>query len=441
MIADTNTGEEFELTEQLNAARLSGMQLLVLALCFLVTAFDGMDAQIIAFAAPWMGPDLGIKEGQLGIVFAAATVGMAVGAASLGYLGDLWGRKRIIVITVLMFAVCTPLAALASNLNELLLIRFITGIGMGGALPNAVTLVAEYSAIRQRRMMVTVMYIGFAVGGVIGSLAAKALIEPYGWQAIFYFGGLLPLLLVPFLIWLLPESMAYLIKRGGDHRQIAATLQRINPAANYSPSSRFRLAEAETETRISLLFAEPRLRNTMMLWIAFFINLLVLFFLMYWTPKLLIDHGIDAADAFNVVLVFNLGGVGGGVLLAWMSDRWDARWVLSGYFVVAMLTAMAVGLSVDQQLLMLMFALLMGATAGGAQTGLYPLATQIYPTAVRVTGVSWAQTCGRVGSIIGPVAGGALVAAGWGFTDSYLLFSSLFLIAAAAIFSMRLPNQ
>jgi len=204
MVTSTDSGSQLELTEQLNAARLSALQLTVLGLCFLVAAFDGMDAQIIAFAAPWMGPDLGIKEGQLGVVFAAATVGMAVGAASLGYLGDIWGRKRIIVITVLMFAVCTPLAALASNLNELLVIRFITGIGMGGALPNAVTLVAEYSATRQRRMMVTVMYIGFAVGGVIGSLAAKALIEPHGWQAIFYFGGVLPLLLVPFLIWLLP---------------------------------------------------------------------------------------------------------------------------------------------------------------------------------------------------------------------------------------------
>jgi len=235
--------------------------------------------------------------------------------------------------------------------------------------------------------------------------------------------------------------MAYLIKRGGAQAQIAATLQRINPAVNYSPESQFRLAEDETETRISLLFAQPRLRNTVMLWIAFFINLLVLFFLMYWTPKLLIDRGMDASDAFNVVLVFNLGGVGGGVLLAWMSERWDARLVLSGYFVIAMLSAAAVGLSADHQLLLLIFALLMGITAGGAQTGLYPLATQIYPTAIRVTGVSWAQSCGRVGSIIGPIAGGALVAMGWGFTDSYLAFSSLFLIAAGAAFLMRLNGE
>ncbi|MEL0083204.1 MAG: MFS transporter [Gammaproteobacteria bacterium] len=441
MVASTDVGNRYELTEQLNAARLSSLQLLVLTLCFLVAAFDGMDAQIIAFAAPWMGPDLGIEEGQLGVVFAAATVGMAVGAASFGYLGDLWGRKRIIVLTVLMFALCTPLAALAGNLNELLVIRFITGIGMGGALPNAVTLVAEYSAIRQRRMMVTIMYIGFAVGGVIGSFAAKLLIEPLGWQAIFYFGGLLPLLLVPALIWLLPESMAYLIKQGDSRQRVATMLRRINPAADYPNDGDFYLAETETETRISLLFAASRLRNTSMLWIAFFINLLVLFFLMYWTPKLLIDNGMSAGNAFNVVLVFNFGGVGGGLLLAWMSDRWDARQVLSGYFVVAMVSAMAVGISVDHYHLMLLFALVMGVTAGGAQTGLYPLATQIYPTAIRVTGVSWAQTCGRVGSIIGPVAGGALVASGWGFTDSYFAFSSLFLIAAGAIFMMRLGSN
>ncbi|RLA05715.1 MAG: MFS transporter [Gammaproteobacteria bacterium] len=434
---------EYEISAELNRARLSRAQLVVLLLCFLVATFDGMDAQIIAFAAPWMMPDLGLANDQLGIVFAAATVGMALGAALFGYLGDLYGRKRMVVLTVFMFAVCTPLAGLANNLNELLIIRFVTGIGMGGALPNAVTLVAEYSADRQRRMMVSVMYMGFAAGGIIGSVAAKVLIESYGWQSIFYFGGVLPLLLVPFLVRFMPESMHYLVKRGDGSAQIAQQLSRINPTVSYPPQSRFTLAEAAANTRISLLFAPDRLRNTIMLWIAFFINLLVLFFLMYWTPKLLIDYGMTAKQAFNVVLVFNIGGVGGGLLLAWMSEHMDPRVTLSGYFVVAMLSAMAVGLSVDHPTLLLLCAFVMGVTAGGAQVGLYPLATQIYPTVIRVTGVSWAQSCGRVGSIIGPVAGGALVARGWGFTDSYLLFSSFLLIAAGAIFSMRLnaPKQ
>lgn len=436
-VASDPLADEYEIGQELNRAKLSGLQLQVLLLCFLIATFDGMDAQIIAFAAPWMMPDLGLVDGQLGIVFAAATVGMAVGAALFGYLGDLYGRKRMAVITVTMFALCTPLAGLASNLNELLIIRFITGIGMGGALPNAVTLVAEYSADRQRRMMVSIMYMGFAVGGIIGSLAAKVLIEAYGWQSIFYFGGVLPLLLVPFLGRFLPESMHYLIKRGGDLPTVAQLLNRINPATSYPPQSRFVLAESTTDTRISLLFVPDRLRNTLMLWIAFFINLLVLFFLMYWTPKLLIDYGLGAKQAFNVLLAFNIGGVGGGLLLAWMSERLDPRLTLSGYFVVAMLSAVAVGLSVDQPSLLLVFALIMGVTAGGAQVGLYPLATQIYPTAIRVTGVSWAQSWGRIGSIVGPVAGGALVARGWGFTDSYLLFSSFLLIAAAAIYSMR----
>ncbi|HAC33562.1 MAG TPA: MFS transporter, partial [Gammaproteobacteria bacterium] len=180
-----------------------------------------------------------------------------------------------------------------------------------------------------------------------------------------------------------------------------------------------------------------RLRNTVMLWVAFFINLLVLFFLMYWTPKLLIDYGISADHAFNVVLAFNIGGVGGGLLLAWMSERFNPRLTLGGYFIAATLATCAVGLSLQQPLLMLLCAVVMGLTAGGAQVGLYPLATQLYPTAVRVTGVSWAQSCGRVGSIIGPVAGGALVASGWGFADSYLLFGSLLLVAATAILLMR----
>ena len=402
----------YEVTAELDRASLSSLQLVVLILCFLVATFDGMDAQIIAFAAPWMMPDLGIEEGSLGIVFAAATIGMAFGAVIFGYLGDLFGRKRIVVITVVMFSIFTPLAGLASNLNELLVIRFVTGIGMGGALPNAVTLVAEYSAQRQRRMMVSVMYMGFAAGGILGSLAAKVLIEPFGWQSIFYFGGVAPLLLVPFLLRYMPESMHYLVRQVGQDRRVGGLLLKINPAADYPPGSRFEIAEQQLDTRVGLLFEAQRLRNTVMLWVAFFINLLVLFFLMYWTPKLLIDYGINADHAFNVVLAFNIGGVGGGLLLAWMSERFNPRYTLSGYFFVATLATFAVGLSLQQPLLMLLCAVVMGITAGGAQVGLYPLATQLYPTAVRVTGVSWAQSCGRVGSIIGPVAGGALVASG-----------------------------
>ncbi len=427
----------YEVTAELDRASLSSLQLVVLILCFLVATFDGMDAQIIAFAAPWMMPDLGIEEGSLGIVFAAATIGMAFGAVIFGYLGDLFGRKRIVVITVVMFSIFTPLAGLASNLNELLVIRFVTGIGMGGALPNAVTLVAEYSAQRQRRMMVSVMYMGFAAGGILGSLAAKVLIEPFGWQSIFYFGGVAPLLLVPFLLRYMPESMHYLVRQVGQDRRVGGLLLKINPAADYPPGSRFEIAEQQLDTRVGLLFEAQRLRNTVMLWVAFFINLLVLFFLMYWTPKLLIDYGISADHAFNVVLAFNIGGVGGGLLLAWMSERFNPRLTLGGYFIAATLATCAVGLSLQQPLLMLLCAVVMGLTAGGAQVGLYPLATQLYPTAVRVTGVSWAQSCGRVGSIIGPVAGGALVASGWGFTGSYLLFGSFLLVAATAILLMR----
>ncbi len=428
----------YEVTAELDRASLSSLQLVVLLLCFLVATFDGMDAQIIAFAAPWMMPDLGIEEGSLGIVFAAATVGMAFGAVIFGYLGDLFGRKRIVVITVIMFSIFTPLAGLASNLHELLVIRFVTGIGMGGALPNAVTLVAEYSAQRQRRMMVTVMYLGFAAGGVLGSFAAKVLIEPYGWQAIFYFGGVAPLLLVPFLLRYMPESMHYLVRQAGQDQRVGSLLLKINPAADYPPGSSFEIAEQQLDTRVGLLFEAQRLRNTVMLWIAFFINLLVLFFLMYWTPKLLIDYGISADHAFNVVLAFNVGGVGGGLLLAWMSERVNPKYTLSGYFIAATLATFAVGLSLQQPLLMLLCAVVMGLTAGGAQVGLYPLATQLYPTAVRVTGVSWAQSCGRVGSILGPVAGGALVASGWGFTESYLLFGTFLLVAAIVIAMMRL---
>lgn len=428
----------WDLVAEIDRARLSPLQLLVLLLCFLVAAFDGMDAQIIGFAAPAMLPDLGFRNDQLGLIFSAATAGMAVGALVLGLAGDRFGRKRIMVASVVLFATCTFATTLVRDFEYLMAIRFVTGIGMGGALPNAVTLVSEYAPARQRRLMISVMYIGFSAGGIVGGWAATVLIEAHGWRSIFYFGGVLPLLLGLLLIGLQPESLNYLAKRAASAGgQIARTMNRIAGSQIYTAADNYTLADIRVDTHLGNLFAEGRARNTFMLWIAFFINLLVLFFLMYWTPKLLVEHGFAFQDAVRVLIIFNVGGVLGALVLAWMSNRFDPKWMLCGYFVAASLFTIAVGLSLDHGRVMLVFAFCMGITAGGAQVGLYPLVTQVYPTAIRVTGVGWAQAWGRTGSIIGPLLGGALIGAGLDFEGSYVTFGIPLLIAATAIGCMN----
>ena len=430
-----------EVGAEIDRSRFSRLQFTVLILCFLVAAFDGLDAQIIAFAAPALLPDLGLRDDQLGIIFSAATAGMAVGAVIFGPAGDRLGRKRVMVAMVALFGLCTLATVLATGFYDLLLIRFVTGIGMGGALPNAVTLVSEYSPQRHRRLAVSIMYMGFAVGGIIGGAAARQLLEIHGWESIFYLGGALPLGLLLLLLPLQPESLQYLVKRHPDRRErIIQLLYQVNPEARYGGGERFVLADAAVETRLANLFTDDRARNTLMLWIAFFINLLVLFFLMYWTPTLLVALGFAYKQAISLVIVFNVGGVFGALALAWMSNRWDPKRVLAGFFAVGALSAVGVGLSTGNLPLMMALALLMGLTAGGAQVGLYPMATQVYPTAIRVSGVGCAQAWGRVGSIIGPLLGGALVAAGLGFRENYLLFGLPLFIAAAAIAAMRVSN-
>jgi AAHS family 4-hydroxybenzoate transporter-like MFS transporter len=327
--------------------------------------------------------------------------------------------------------------SLVTNLVELLVVRFVTGIGMGGALPNAVTLVSEYSATRHRRMMVSIMYLGFTVGGVIGGLAAVQLIEEYSWQSIFYVGGILPLALTVLLLPFLPESLHYLVKKADNNAAlISKVLKRINPVGNYSAEDRFTIIDEKVDTHIRNLFAEGRMRNTLLLWLAFFINLLVLFGLVYWTPVLPVDMGLSYKKAVAAVFLFNIGGIIGALVLAWMSNRFNPYHTLGTYFCAGALSAIAAGLSAASYPAMIFFVLCLGFTAAAAQVGLYPLATQIYPAAIRVTGIGWAQAWGRVGSIIGPLLGGVLVAFGFGFKAGYVLFGLPLFMAAIAIFLM-----
>lgn len=419
----------------LGAAPLGGLQITVLVLAFAIAAFDGMDAQIIAFAAPEIVKDFDVPRERLGPVFSSALVGMALGAFLFGPLGDRVGRKRVAVLCTFWFGAMTLLTVVSTSLTQLMVIRFITGLGLGGALPNAVTLVSEYAPARRRAMLVTIMYIGFAVGGVLGSAVGGQIIPRFGWTSIFWFGGLLPLALGVVLLFALPESLQYLARRGGRDEEIRRVLGRLRGCTPPPADVTFVVSGRDLDSSPRELFSGPRRRNTFMLWIAFFINLLVLFTLMNWLPTLLTNAGVSLEQALRVALAFNLGAIGGPLLLAWASDRYDPRLMLGGFFFCGALCFMAVGIGAPDLGWLIATGVLTGFFAGGAQVGLYPVATQIYPAAVRVTGVAWAQVWGRIGSIIGPWLGGLLLWLGLG--EYFVVFGAPLLLAAVAIWMMR----
>lgn len=426
------------LLGEIESAPVGRLCLTVTILAFLVAAFDGMDAQLIAFAAPDILREFRFGKDQLGLIFSAGTAGMAAGAMLFGPLGDRYGRRLMTIVAVAEFSICTGLTLYASGYGEFLLIRFLAGLGMGGAMPNAVTLTAEYAPAKHRRMIVTFMYSGFAVGGLLGGGIANLLLDSHGWRYLFLAGALLPALLAVALWAMLPESPLFLARLGESAQaRLGQLMQRLHPAANYPPDSHFHLPDAAASEGMASLFGATYRRNTLLLWIAFFINLFVLFFLIFWTPVLLEEEGISGQVARNTIITFSIGGLLGAFLLAMLSNRFNARVTLAIYFVIGFAAVFCIGLSLHSMALLFFFTLAMGLSAGAAQTGLYPVATQVYGAANRVTGVGWAQAMGRVGSILGPWFGGLAVAAGWGFFAVYALFAVPLLAAGAAIWMMN----
>lgn len=424
-----------------DAAPLGFTQILVVLLTFAVAASDGLDAQIIGFTAPQIAAEFGISRDQLGPVFSASLLGMAGGALLFGSLGDRLGRRYTMIACVAVFGFGTLLTPLARGVIDLTVLRLITGFGLGGALPNAVTLVAECAPARQRGLLVTLMYIGFSVGGMLGGAIASALVVEHGWRLMFYIGGLLPLGLCLVLWALLPESPHFLARQPGGRSRVSALLRRLDPSGDYAADHVYMVpAAVSTNTGMGELFRHRRARNTLLLWSAFFINLLVLFFLMNWLPTLLVERGWALDSAIRVMVVFNFGTVFGALLLAWLSARYNPRRMLAMCFALGGLAIMAIGLGNGQWAVVMTAGLATGVFAGAAQIGLYPITTQAYPSLVRATGVGWAQAWGRTGSILGPLAGGWLAVLEPRFVVYFVVFGAPLLVAAVAIAAMRDPS-
>ena len=427
----------WDVAARLGAASLGPLHWLVLALTFAVAVTDGLDAQIIGFTAPQIAAEFGIGNDRLGPVFSAALVGMTVGALVFGTLGDRLGRRHTMIFCVVLFGGGTLATAFVSDVTQLMALRLLTGLGLGGALPNAVTLVAECAPTRQRALLVTLMYIGFSVGGMVGGLIAGDLVVERGWRAMFLVGGGLPLALAVLLVGLLPESPQFLARRDGSGAALARLLTRADPAGGYAAQDRYTVPEPAAHAGVGALLRDGRLRNTLLLWLAFFINLMVLFFLMSWLPKLLVDAGVPLARAIRTAVVFGVGGVLGALVLAWLSARYNPRRMLATFFALGALSIMAIALGDEQYAVVMAACFATGLFAGAAQVGLYPIATQVYPSAMRATGVGSAQAWGRIGSIFGPLAGGWLAGLQPGFAIYFLLFGAPLLVAAIAIATMR----
>lgn len=440
-MSSTDNNNSVDVQDFIDRQPVAPFQWLILLLCFLVTALDGLDTAAVGFIAPALREEWGLSPAQLNPVLGAALLGLMLGAFAAGPLADRLGRKTVLLGSVLFFGGWSVAAAFASNLESLTVLRFLTGLGLGGAMPNAITLTSEYCPQRRRSLMVTSMFCGFTLGSALGGVVAAHLVPLHGWRSVLLLGGVLPLLLVPVLVWLLPESVRFLVvRKPGQHQRVDAILRRIGPLpAGWH--GRFDLGDAGAAggaavSPVRQILRGPLSRGSLLLWTAFFMSLLIIYLMTNWLPLLIKDTGLSLSQAALISAMFQIGGTVGAVSLGATMDRLDPWRVLTLAYVCGAGFLWAIGQYYQSFYPLVLCVAGMGACISGTQVGANALASAFYPTASRATGVAWAHGVGRIGSVTGTLGGGLMLSLGLGFNDIFSLLMAPALIAAGAMYLM-----
>lgn len=422
----------------INSRPLSRNQWVLVLLCFLIVAVDGMDVAIMGFVAPSIIGEWHLSRPAFGVVMGAAPIGLAVGAMLAGSSSDWWGRRRVLLGSVLGFGLCTILTAYSHNTTEMAVLRFLTGLGLGAAMPNSTTLLSEYVPEKRRAFLVAAMFTGFNLGSAMVGFAAAAIIPGFGWQSVLLVGGALPLLMLPLLYVYLPESARFMVVRQYPAAQISQVLSRVCQTA-LEGTRAFVSGDADVKVRqpIAVLFQQGFRLRTVTLWVTYFMGLLVIYLTTSWLPTMMKDAGMSIDRAANVTALFQLGGTVGALLVGWLMDRWNPNRVIAVSYLLGAVALVVLGANGLMSPSIAVLVLAVGFCLSGAQTGLNGFAPGCYPTIARATGVSWMLGMGRLGSILGSSVGGVLLSMGWGFGGIFTALAVPAVLAGVAILVNR----
>jgi AAHS family 4-hydroxybenzoate transporter-like MFS transporter len=432
-----NSAAEINVTTVIDRSRYGGFQWLLLSLCLVVAMFDGYDSQGIAYVAPLIAKDLGVGPAQLGPIFASGLIGLMVGAIIWGMAADKVGRKAAVIWSVVIFGIFSIATPWAHTLTSMLTLRFLAGIGMGGALPNVIALISEYTPARTRGLVVNSPNSFFALGSVVGGLLAAKLIPIFGWQSTFYVGGAVPLVFAIVLALWLPESARFLLVARESQARVAALIRRIDKHGSYPDTTRFTLETAVKGITVKHLFTEGRTPATLLIWLAVFMNLFVLLYLINWLPTLLRTVGQPIETAIMTTVWYSIGGFFGGLCMGRLADHFGGYRVLAITYLGAGVFIAAAAYTIGNNALFIPAMFMTGVAIQGGQASLNTLTAAYYPTAIRATGLGWALGVGRIGSFIGPILGGMFLAAGWSVNAVILVNVVPAVICALAILALR----
>jgi AAHS family 4-hydroxybenzoate transporter-like MFS transporter len=400
-----------DITALIDNRKVDRFNAKLIIFCFFIILFDGYDIGAAAFAGPALIKAWGVTSmAAMGPVFSASLFGILFGSPIFGWIGDRYGRKTAIVGSCFTIGIFTLAAMWAHSLDQLMYLRFFAGVGIGGMLPNVITLTAEYSPKRVRATLIIIMFTGITLGGALPGPISNWLMPTYGWQVLFLIGGAFPIVMAILAAVWLPESLKYLVLRGDRQSQAAQLVGILQRGAVIGSDTRFIIGGEKTYGKFTpkLLFSDGLLFITPLLWLLFICNQMSFYFTNSWLPTVLTSANVSASHAAWATTIFQIGGTLGGLTLARPIDKMGIAPVCV-LFLLSVPFAALIGYASSDETMLMIDVFLAGFTLLGLQFGLNATSAMIYPTAFRANGSGWAFAIGRFGSVAGPILAGILI--------------------------------
>ncbi|WMJ20354.1 MFS transporter [Geobacillus kaustophilus] len=416
-------------------SRFNFFHFLLVFWCGFVIMFDGYDLVIYGAAIPVFINEWSLSPAQAGALGSYALIGMMLGALIFGTAADKFGRKNVILLCIAIFSLFTGLIAFCNNPTQFGIYRFLSGLGLGGVMPNAVALTTEYSPKSLRSTLVGIMFSGYSLGGMLSAGLAIILLPRFGWESLFLVGAI-PLLCLPIMYKVLPDSPSFLVMKK-DKEQIINVLSKIDPSYRYLDGDTFEVTDQKQEgIPITKLFTNQRALSTIMIWITFFMCLLMIYGLNTWLPKLMMEAGYPIDSSIMFLMVLNFGAILGAIFGGWIADRWGAKKVLVLFFILGSVSLILLGFKGNIVFLYILVGIA-GACTIGTQIIANAYVSQYYPADMRSSGIGWALGIGRLGAIVGPLMGGILLNIHLNTFYNFVAFAIPGLIAAICVWIIR----